>query len=100
MKHERYLSTMITLTAALLTADLALRLADAGPLDTPAVAQSSAYRARTGPTKGVGSSATLAFEQRREMVDLLKSLNGEIKALRTELKSGAITVKATGVTTD
>lgn len=99
MKRDTYLTTMLTLTATLLTADLCVRLVDSAPLESTAMAQSSGYTAKVGPTRGVGSSATLAFEQRREMVDLLKTLNAEVKALRTELKSGAITVKIPGANT-
>ena len=89
MKRDTYLSLMLTATVVLLTADLATRFAAAPPLlDT--VAQAQAGRA---PTRGAGSASTLAYEQRKEVIKLLKSLNGEVSGLRADLKAGAITVK-------
>jgi hypothetical protein len=89
MKRDTYLSLMLTATVVLLTADLATRFVAAPPLlDT--VAQAQVGRA---PTRGAGSASTLAYEQRKEVIKLLKSLNGEVNGLRADLKAGAITVK-------
>ncbi|MDP7029528.1 MAG: hypothetical protein QF733_04825 [Phycisphaerales bacterium] len=84
MNRDTYISIMLTLTACLLTADLWAR-AVAGPplLATPAAAQGSST------PRGVGSTAARAFEQRREMVSLLKDIKVELKGVRADLKAAA-----------
>ncbi len=90
MNRDTYLSLMLTVTATLLTADLWARAAANPPLgDTAAMAQG----AGKAKPRGVGSTSTVAFEQRREMIKLLKTLNSEVQSLRGDLKSGAITLK-------
>jgi hypothetical protein len=89
MKRDTYLSLMLTATVVLLSADLTARYVASSPLlDTAAYGQVG-----RAPTRGAGSASTLAFEQRKEMIKLLKSLNGEVAALRGDLKAGTITVK-------
>ena len=93
MKRDTYLSLMLTVTATLLTADLWTRAAADPPLgDTPAMAQG----AGKAPPRGVGSTATVAFEQRKELVKLLKSLNSEVKGLRGDLRGGGVSVTIKG----
>ena len=90
MNRDTYLSLMLTVTATLLTADLWTRAAANPPLgDTAAMAQGVGK----APPRGVGSTSTVAFEQRREMIKLLKALSVEVKGLRSDLKAGAVTVK-------
>jgi len=89
MKRDTYLSAMLTLTACLLTADLWTRvMADPPTLGSAAMAQSSDPAPR-----GVGSTAARAYEQRKEMVKLLKELNSSVKGLRADLSKGAIAVR-------
>lgn len=82
MNRDTYISIMLTLTACLLTADLWARLSSGPPvMATAALAQGS-----TAP-RGVGSTSTVAFEQRREMVSLLKDIKTELKGVRADLKA-------------
>lgn len=81
MNRDTYLSLMLTITATLLTADLWTRAAADPPLgDTAALAQ------------GVSSTTSVALEQRREMIKLLKTLNTEVKGLRGDLAGGGVSV--------
>ncbi len=82
MNRDTYISIMLTLTACLLTADLWVRLVDGPPL----MATTAAAQGSTTP-RGVGSTSTVAFEQRREMVSLLKDIRTELKGVRAELKA-------------
>ncbi|MDP7070069.1 MAG: hypothetical protein QF561_01835 [Phycisphaerales bacterium] len=88
MNRDTYLSLMLTLTACLLTADLWTRAAANPPLmDAAAMAQ-----AGKAPTRGAGSASTLAYEQRKEMIKVLKELSSEVTRLRGDLKAGAVSV--------
>jgi hypothetical protein len=94
MNRDTYLSLMLTVTATLLTADLWTRAAANPPLgDTAAMAQGVGK----APTRGVSSTSTIAFEQRREMIKLLKALTGEVKGLRGDLKAGEVAVRVKGM---
>ncbi len=89
MKRDTYISAMLTITATLLTVDLWARFSD-GPLPGESVAMAQSGSAAP---KGVGSTAARAFEQRKEMVKLLKQLNAEVAGLRSDLRAGAVVVK-------
>jgi hypothetical protein len=93
MKRDTYLSLMLTVTATLLTADLWSRVAADPPLgDTAAMAQGVGKT----PPRGVGSTSAVAFEQRKEVIKLLKSLNSEVKGLRGDLRGGSVSVTVKG----
>ncbi len=93
MNRETYISLMLTVTACLLTVDLWTRAAANPPLmDTAAMAQ-----AGKAPTRGAGSASTLAYEQRKEMIKLLKQLNNEVAGLHADLQGGGVSVSVKGL---
>jgi len=89
MNRDTYLTGMLTLTACLLTADLWTRVMD----EPPTLAGSAMAKVETPAPRGVGSTAARAYEQRKQMVKLLKDLNANVAALRADLSTGGVAVR-------
>ncbi len=90
MKSTPTMTVLLTLTSCLLTVDLWTRLMEDRPLGISV----AAAQVDPVPKRGVGSTAARAFEQRQEMVKLLKQLNAEVAGLRADLKSGSVRIHA------
>ncbi len=85
MKTVRYLNSVLTVLAVLLTLNLYMQLAGApaGSLPGTSVAQAN------NEPRGVGSQAA----RQQAIVDELKALNATVRQLQASLADGSIRVK-------
>jgi len=85
MKTLRYLNTVLTVIALLLTLNLYVQLTG-----TPAGGMvSPASEAHAAETKGVGSSAA----RQQQMVKSLESLNSTLSSMNQTLTNGSVRVR-------